>query len=262
MEEIEKVELSRRGVLVRIFDDERIDDLQYKEFRIIQKKSGFCFGIDAVLLSHFADVRKGDKVLDLGTGTGIISILIAGHTLADKVVGVEIQEHIADMAQRSVTMNKLDERVSIINGDLKNIDSVLCQNSFDVVVTNPPYIKVGGGLVNEINTKAISRHEILCTLEDVVRVSEKLLKHGGRFCMVNRPDRLVDIMVLMRKYHIEPKSIRMVHPKMRDVANLVLVMGKKGAKSELRVMDPLYVYDDAGVFTKEIDYIYGRREDF
>lgn len=245
-----------------VLDDERVDDLQYKGLCIIQKKKGFCFGMDAVLLSHFVDARKGDSVLDLGTGTGIIPILIAGHTLAERIVGVEIQEDIADMAKRSIVMNELDARVTILNEDLKNTDRVLCQNSFDVVVTNPPYIKANGGLKNERDTKAISRHEILCTLDDVVRVSEKMLKHGGRFCMVNRPNRLVDIMITMRKYHIEPKIMRMVHPRVGSDANLVLVMGKKGAKSELRVMDPLYVYDDSGVFTKEIDYIYNRREEF
>lgn len=245
-----------------VLDDERIDDLQYKGLYIIQKKKGFCFGMDAVLLSHFVDARKGDSVLDLGTGTGIIPILIAGHTLTERIVGVEIQKGIADMAKRSVAMNRLDDRVTILNEDLKNIDRILCQNSFDVVVTNPPYIKANGGLINERDTKAISRHEILCTLDDVVRVSERMLKHGGRFCMVNRPNRLVDIMITMRKYHIEPKIMRMVHPRVESDANLVLVMGKKGAKSELQVMDPLYVYDDSGVFTKEIDYIYNRREDF
>lgn len=262
MEETKGLGLNRRWVLVIVFDNERVDDLQYKGLHIIQKKDGFCFGVDAVLLSHFADVRTGDKVLDLGTGTGIIPILIAGHTLADKIVGIEIQEDIANMAKRSVTMNKLDDRVTILNYDLKHVDSVLGGSSFDVVVTNPPYIKVNGGLINEKDTKAISRHEILCTLEDVVRVSERLLKHGGRFCMVNRPERLVDIMTLMRKYNIEPKSMRMVHPRSKSMANLVLIMGKKGAKSELRVMNPLYVYDDSGSFTKEIDYIYNRREDF
>ena len=227
MEERRQVGLNRRGLIVIIFDDERIDDLQYKNIHIIQKKDGFCFGIDAVLLSHFANINTGDKVVDLGTGTGIIPILIAGHTLADNIVGVKIQENIANMARRSVTMNKLDGRVTILNDDIKHIDRVLCHNSFDVVVTNPPYIKVNGGLINEKDTKAISRHEILCTLEDVIRVSERVLKHGGRFCMVNRPDRLVDIMVLMRKYHIEPKSMRMVYPKKKSMANLVLIMGKK-----------------------------------
>ncbi|MBP5426511.1 MAG: tRNA1(Val) (adenine(37)-N6)-methyltransferase [Clostridiales bacterium] len=247
---------------IEVFEDEKVDDLDLKGYKIIQKKKGFCFGIDAVLLSYFADVGLKDKVLDLGTGTGIIPILIAGHTKASEIIGVEIQKDIADMAQRSVFMNRLEDRVTIRNYDLKCIEDIIGSNSIDVVVTNPPYIKVNGGLINDGDMKAISRHEIKCTLDDVIRVSAKVLKHNGRFCMVNRPDRLVDIMTLMRKYYIEPKSMRLVYPKKERTANLVLIMGKKGAKSELKIMEPLYVYDDKGNYTKEIDYIYNRREDF
>ena len=246
---------------MKIFEDERIDDLQFKGLKIIQKKKGFCFGIDAVLLANFANVSKDDIVLDLGTGTGIIPILIAGHTQAKKIIGVEIQSPIASMAKRSVAMNNLQDRIDIVNDDLKNIDTYMNHNSFDVVTTNPPYIKSNGGLTNEADTKAISRHEIKCSLEDVVRTAAKLLKHNGQFFMVNRPERLVDIITLMRKYKVEPKLIRLVHPSKSKNANLVLVKGIKGAKHELKVVEPLYVYDQDGNYTKEIDYIYNRGEE-
>ena len=239
---------------------ERVDDLQYKGLKIIQNTKGFCFGIDAVLLSHFASVNDSDIVLDLGTGTGIIPILIAGHTNAKKIVGVEIQTEVSDMAKRSVEMNNLEDRIEIINDDLKNIDSYMKHNSFDVGTTNPPYIKYNGGLINENSIKTISRHEIKCSLEDVIRIGSKLLKHNGKFCMVNRPERLVDIIVLMRKYKVEPKNIRFVYPNKNKISNLVLIKGVKGAKSEVKIDKPLYVYDENGNFTKEIDIIYNRGE--
>ncbi len=247
---------------MEIFEDERLDDLQYKGLKIIQKTKGFCFGIDAVLLSHFANVKNDDVVLDLGTGTGIIPILIAGHTNARKIIGIEIQTQIANMAKRSVNMNGLNDKIEIVNDDLKNIDSYMKHNSFDVVTTNPPYIKFNGGLINETDMKSISRHEIKCSIEDVVKVSSKLLKHNGQFCMVNRPDRLVDIITFMRKYKIEPKNIRFVYPNKNKISNLVLIKGVKGAKAQLKVDKPLYVYDQNGNFTQEIDYIYNRREEF
>ena len=246
---------------MEVFEDERIDDLQFKGLKIIQKKKGFCFGIDAVLLANFANVSRDDAVLDLGTGTGIIPILIAGHTEAKNIVGVEIQPHIAKMAKRSVDMNNLDDRIEVVNDDLKNIDQYMKHNSFDVVTTNPPYIKSNGGLKNTTDTKAISRHEIKCTLEDVIRVATKLLKHNGQFFMVNRPERLVDIITLMRKYKLEPKLVRFVYPSQNKNANLVLVKGIKGANHELKVVEPLYVYDEDGNYTKEIDYIYNRGEE-
>ena len=242
-------------------EDERIDDLQYKGLKIIQKTRGFCFGMDAVLLSHFAKVSCNDVVLDLGTGTGIVPILIAGHTDAKKIVGVEIQTEISDMAKRSVKMNNLQDRIEIINDDLKNIDLYIKHNSFDVVTTNPPYVKYNGGIVNEFSMKAISRHEIKCCLEDVVKVASKLLKYNGKFCMVNRPDRLADIVTLMRKYKLEPKNMRFVYPNKSKDSNLLLIKGIKGAKPELKVDKPLYIYDDHGNFTKEIDIIYNRREE-
>ncbi|HAA43127.1 MAG TPA: tRNA1(Val) (adenine(37)-N6)-methyltransferase [Ruminiclostridium sp.] len=238
--------------------NERIDDLQYKGLKIIQKDDGFCFGLDAVLVSNFADVRKNDCVIDLGTGTGIISILIAGKTEAKSITGIEIQEDMAEMANRSIKLNNLQDRVKIICGDLRKSPEIFGISKFDVVVTNPPYMNVGGGLLNPNEKKAISRHEILCTLEDIMKVSEKILKPMGRFVMVHRPDRLVDIIWFMRKYSIEPKYMRFVYPSANKKANLILIKGTKQARPQLKMMEPLYVYNEKGQFTDEINKIYGR----
>lgn len=238
--------------------NERIDDLQYRGLKIIQKVDGFCFGLDAVLLANFADIKKGDAVIDLGTGTGIISILIAGKTEAKYVTGLEIQEEMAQMAQRSVKLNNIDDRVRIIHGDIKESVELFGASKFNVVVTNPPYMNQGGGLLNISDTKAISRHEIKCTLEDVIKASAKLLVTGGQLAMVHRPDRLVDIVWFMRKYSIEPKYIRFVHPSPHKKANLLLIKGTRQGRAQLKMMEPLYVYDESGNYSKEIDDIYSR----
>jgi len=243
---------------VKLNENERIDDLQCKGLKIIQKKAGFCFGLDAVLLANFADIKKGDTVIDLGTGTGIIAILIAGKTEAKSIIGLEIQEEMAEMAQRSVKLNNLEDRVKIVCGDIKNSVEMFGASKFDVVVTNPPYMNQGGGLLNISDTKAISRHEIKCTLEDVIKASSKLLVPGGQFAMVHRPDRLVDIIWLMRKYSIEPKYLQFVHPYPRKKANLILIKGARQGRVQLKMLEPLYVYDENGNYSKEIDNIYGR----
>ncbi|HOM02508.1 MAG TPA: tRNA1(Val) (adenine(37)-N6)-methyltransferase [Acetivibrio sp.] len=246
------------GLEIKLYENERIDDLQCKGLKIIQKKDGFCFGLDAVLLANFADIKKGDAVIDLGTGTGIISILIAGKTEAKSVTGLEIQEEMAEMAQRSVELNNIGDRVKIVCGDIKNSVEMFGASKFNVVVTNPPYMNQGGGLLNISDTKAISRHEIKCTLEDVIKASSKLLVPGGQFAMVHRPDRLVDIVWLMRKYSIEPKYLQFVHPAPHKKANLLLIKGARQGGVQLKMMEPLYVYDENGNYSKEIDNIYGR----
>lgn len=243
---------------VNIFENERIDDLQYKDLKIIQKKDGFCFGVDAVLLANFADIKKEACVIDLGTGTGIIPILIAGKTDAGTVTGLEIQHEIAEMAGRSVSLNGLESKIRIVCGDIKGSIELFGPSSFDAVVTNPPYMNQGGGLLNPSDTKAISRHEIKCTLEDVIKSAGKLLVPGGQFAMVHRPDRLVDIVYLMRNYGIEPKYIRFVHPSPYKRPNLLLIKGMRGGKPQLKMMDPLYVYDENGKYSDEIDRIYNR----
>jgi len=243
---------------VNILDDERVDDLQYKGMRIIQKKEGFRFGIDAVIAANFVDVKKDARVIDIGAGTGIIALLIAGKTEAKYVAGIEIQSEMAEMAQRSVKLNGLEGRVEIIHGDIRENSKYFSPASFDVVVTNPPYMKKGGGLINPHDMKAVSRHEILCTLEDVIKASARLLVPGGQFVMVHKPERLVDIVYLMRSYKIEPKYLRFVHPSPYKKANILLIKGMKNGNSELKMMEPLYVYDENGCYTDEINEIYSR----
>jgi tRNA1(Val) A37 N6-methylase TrmN6 len=243
-----------------INDNEVIDDLQYKGLKIIQKKDGFKFGIDAVILSNFLDVKKSDDIIDLGTGTGIIPILLAGKTEAKSIIGLEIQADMAEMANRSVILNSQNDRVKIVCGDIKESIERFGNSTFNCVVTNPPYMSVGRGLVNPSDTKSIARHEILCTLEDIIRLSSRLLVPGGQFAMVHRPQRLVDILFLMRQYKIEPKFLRFVHPSPYKRANLVLVKGFRGGNPELKMLEPLYVYDESGKYSKEIDEIYQRGE--
>ena len=226
-------------------EGERLDDLQLAGLSIIQKIDGFRFGIDAVLLSNYVKVGKGSRIADLGTGTGIIPLLLSAKTKASKIVGIEIQKEMAEMATRSVEYNKLQDRIEIVEGDfLKAIDR-FGYNSFDAIVTNPPYTKPGGGLINPKDSKAVSRHEIYCTLEQLIGVSSKLLKGNGRFFMIHRPERLVDIFFYMRQYTIEPKSIRLVHPSTGKSANMVLVYGYKNGNPQVNVEEPLYLYNDS-----------------
>ncbi|MDP4093031.1 MAG: tRNA1(Val) (adenine(37)-N6)-methyltransferase [Bacillota bacterium] len=243
---------------VHINDNERIDDLQYKGLRLIQKTDAFCFGVDAVLLANYADVKKQNEVIDLGTGTGIIPVLLAGKTQAKRIIGLEIQESMAEMAKRSVELNQLDDRVQIVEGDIKKAVEMFGAARFNVVVSNPPYIEAKGGLINPSDTKAVSRHEILCTLEDVVRISSKLLVTGGQLAMVHKPERLADIVFLMRNYGMEPKYIRFVHPSPYKKANLMLIKGSRGGNRQLKMEPPLYVYDENGNYSDEINRIYCR----
>lgn len=238
-------------------DEERLDDLNRNGYKIIQNKEKFCFGMDAVLLSGFAHVKEGENVLDLGTGTGIIPILLEAKTEGKHFTGLEIQEESVEMASRSVGLNGLDEKVNIVKGDIKEASEIFGGATFDVVTTNPPYMSDNHGLKNPDMPKAIARHEVLCTLEDVVRESAKVLKPGGRFYMVHRPHRLVEIINEMTKYKIEPKRIKMVHPFVDKEANMVLIEGSRGGKSMIKVEKPLIVYKSQGVYTDEIYDIYG-----
>lgn len=240
---------------VNIKENERIDDLQFNNLKIIQNPKWFCFGIDAVLLSNFTKVKRNAAVVDLGTGTGIIPILVAGKSSAKKIYGVEIQEDVAEMASRSVLLNNLEDRVEIVNEDLNNITKVLGKGNFDVVTSNPPYMHPNG-IINQSDKKAISRHEIKCSLEDVIRTAADLLKPNGKFFMVNRPLRLVDMMYYGRMYKMEPKFIRFVHSKAGKAPNLVLVEYIKMAKAEVKILDPLYIYNDDNTYTEEALSIY------
>lgn len=238
-------------------ENERIDDLEFKGYKIIQNSEGFCFGIDSVLLSDFAkDIRHNSKVMDLGTGTGILCILLAGKTKLKEINGIEIQEEVADMARRSVELNSLQDKVKIINESILNLEKIFEKGSIDAIVTNPPYKKLNTGLQNDNEKKVISRHEITANLEDFIRISKDMLKDKGEFYMVHRPERLVDIIYLMRKYKIEPKQIRFVAPKIGKEPNLVLIKGVKNAKEFLKFDNILYVYNEDGSYTEELLKIY------
>lgn len=239
-------------------ENERIDDLQFKGLKIIQNKNGFCFGIDAVLLSDFARGIKDESiVVDLCTGTGIIPILLSGKTSAKKIYGIEIQEDVAEMAKRSIEMNNLETKIEIVNRDLNNIKDVIGAGSIDAITVNPPYKKRGSGIINEKDTKTIARHEISCTLEDIIKESARILKSGGYLYMIHKTERLVDILCSMRKEKIEPKRIKFVYPSIGQAPNLVLIEGVRSGKSFLKIEKPLYVYDTEGNYTFEIKKIYG-----
>lgn len=242
---------------VTLKPSERVDDLQRNNLHIIQDPGRFCFGMDAVLLSGFAGAKAGDKVLDLGTGTGIIPILMEAKTKADAFVGLEIQEESADMAKRSILMNHQDEKISIVVGDIKEASVLFGGASFDVVTSNPPYMTEHHGITNESSPMAIARHELLCSLEDVIGQASKVLKPGGNFFMVHRPQRLVEIMTLLRKYHLEPKRLQLVYPFVDKAPNMVLIEANRGGKPFLKVEKPLIVYKEPGVYMDEIYDIYG-----
>ena len=242
-----------------IKEDENIDDLQLNGLNLIQKKDGFKFGIDAVLLSDFANVKTKHRVIDLCTGTGIIPFLIYGKYNPQEVIGVEIQEDMVEMAQRSSKLNSIEEKVSFLNIDLKATEELKKLGRFDVLTVNPPYKLNNSGILNPLDKLAIARHEIMCNLEDVIYAARILLKDNGRMFIVHRPERLADIFTLMRKYKIEPKRVKMTHPKVNKAPNIVLVEGQRDGGAYLKWDEPLYVYDDNGRYTEEIDRIYGRK---
>lgn len=243
---------------VELKKNESLCDLKRNGYQIIQDKDSFCFGMDAVLLSGFAEVKPGESVVDFGTGTGILPILLEAKTEGEKFVGLEIQSDSVDMAKRSVQYNDLEHKIEIVEGDIKNASEIFGKDSFDVVVTNPPYMSENNGLENPEEPKAIARHEIKCTLEDVIKEAAAVLKPQGRFYMVHRPRRLADAMELMREYKIEPKRIRMVYPYADKAANLVLIEGARGGKPMLNIEEPLIVYSEPNVYTQEILDIYDK----
>jgi tRNA1Val (adenine37-N6)-methyltransferase len=249
--------------VMELKENERIDDLEYDNLKIIQNKKGFCFGIDSVLISDFArDIKTNTMGIDLGTGTGIISILLASKTKLSKILGIEKQKDIADMAKRSVELNKLQDKIEIKNIDIKDIieKKVLEKEKFDFVVTNPPYKKENTGKTNESEYKYISRHETTAKLEDFIKTAKYLLKDRGSMYMVHRPDRLVDIIELMRKYKIEPKKIRFVYSNIEKEPTLILIKGIKNAMPFLKIEKPLIIYNSNGEYTDEIYKIYDKNK--
>lgn len=248
--------------MIDLYGDERLDYLLAENLRIIQSPSVFAFSLDAVLLARFAylPIQKG-KVIDLCTGNGVVPLLLSNKTKAD-ITGVEIQERLYEMAARSIAYNGLEERLKMIHGDLKDMPELLGHGKFDVVTCNPPYfLSPSKDVINENEHLAIARHEILCTLEDVIRVSSQLLRQGGKAAFVHRPERLMDILTLMRQYRLEPKKLRFVYPKAGKEANTILVEGSKNGNSGLKTLPPLFVYDHNGEYTTEVrEILYGNKE--
>lgn len=238
-------------------EKERLDTLQRNGYVIIQNPEKFCFGMDAVLLSGFAKAGKGSRVLDLGTGTGIIPILMEAKTKALHLTGLEIQEESADMARRSVQLNGLTGKIDIVTGDIKEAGRLFPAASFDVITCNPPYMIGQHGLTNPDAPKAIARHELLCTLEDVLQAASVLLKPGGHFYMVHRPFRLAEILNGCVQYKLEPKRMQLVYPYVDKEPNMVLLESVRGGRPRMTVEKPLIVYQAPGVYTPEIYDIYG-----
>ncbi len=241
-------------------DGERIDSIGFGNLRLIQKPDDFCYGIDAVLLATFAEVGKNERVIDLGTGTGIIPMILSHRTEAKEIIGVEIQQGSYDRGIRNIRFNDLGERVRLIHGDVKQLvkDKLVNKHSFDVVVTNPPYIKGDGGVKNRERAKTVARHETTAGLSDFIGEASLLLKDRGDFYMVHRPNRLVDISVLCRQHKLEPKELRLVCPSLETAPNILLLHCVKNGRPELRFLDPLYVYKEDGSYTDEIMRLYER----
>ena len=242
---------------VQLLDGERIDDLERNGYRIIQNPNGFCFGMDAVLLSGFVPPKTGGRILDLGTGTGIIPILLRAKTKSRDITGLEIQERSVEMAGRSVRLNDLEGDIKIVKGDIKEASEIFEKASFDAVTSNPPYMKTDGGIKNPSETKAIARHEVLCTFEDVASQTSKLLKEGGKFYLVHRPERLSEIMSTLKAHRLEPKRLKMVHSFVDSEAVLFLLEASLGGRSGMKIEKPLIIYKEKGVYTDEIYEIYG-----
>lgn len=243
---------------MEIKEDERIDDLELKGLKIIQNKKWFCFGIDSVLLSDFAkDIHKNSEILDLGAGNGILELLLSAKIEKSKITGIEVQEKVCEMARRSILLNGLEDRIEMINANIKSLGKI---KEYDAVVTNPPYKENGTGLKNDIEAKLIARHEILASLEDFIKVASINLKDKGSLYMVNRPERLADIFELSRKYKLEPKELRIVYSKVNSNPVLILVKMTKNSNKYLKVDRPLYIYKENGEYTEEILKIYNKEK--
>ncbi len=245
---------------ITINPSERVDDLQLDGLRLIQNPDWFCFGVDAVLLSDFStkSIKKGSTVLDLCSGNGIIPILLSAKSSASKLYGIELQTPVADLAKRNILLNNLQDKLEIINDDLKNAVNIFGKSIFDNITCNPPYKELQGGMQNSSDIMTIARHEVFCTLNDVFSISSQLLKPYGKLSIIHRPERLVEIICLMREHRIEPKRLRFVHPSPNKTATMILIEGAKHQNPKLFLESPLYIHDNNGNYTEEINRIYGR----
>lgn len=243
-----------------VHPEERLDDLQCKGYSIIQDPKRFCFGVDAVFLSEFTRVKAGSRILDLGTGTGIIPILLAAKTEAAHITGLEIQQESAEMADRSVRFNGLEDRITIRQGDIKEAAGLFPAASFDVITSNPPYMTSQHGLENAYEPKNIARHEILCNLEDVIRAAACLVKPGGSFFMIHKPFRLAEIFNVLMKYRMEPKRMRLIHSYVEKEPGMVMIEAVRGGRSRIKIEPPLIVYREKGVYTDEVRKLYDGQE--
>lgn len=235
-----------------ILPNEKVEDLGLCGYKIIQTKQGFCFGSDAVLLAKFAAFKKGQRVLDMCTGTGIIPVLLLAMGKAENIDAVEIMPPVASMAQRTMILNNISDKIRVTEANLKDCENIYGKRVFDAVTCNPPYMNQGGGLINPNDYLAVARHEIHCTLDDVVRVASVVLKPNGKLFMVHRADRLCDVITTFRKYRIEPKRLSMVQPNSFSAPNLILIEGALYGKVQLKVTAPVYMYDDNGNYIQQI----------
>ncbi len=239
--------------MVKVNDNEKIEDLGDKGLKIIQARDSYRFSVDSILLVNFIRVKNYEQIIDLGTGSGIIPLLLFGKRKGLSIYGVEIQENLADMAKRSVELNQLQDHITIVREDFRNIKKIFKSNQFDVVVSNPPYISIGQGKINPLNSKAIARHEIKCDLEDLISASNYLLKNKGRIYLIYKSNELIKLMITLKKYGIEPKVIKFIHPQLKEKANLVLLEGIKEGKGELKVENPLFLKISEENGDKEIE---------
>ncbi len=241
---------------IKLRENERLDDLMFKGRKIIQNKEEFCFSLDAVLLAHFPRLHKKDRVLELGTGTGVIPLLIADGVKA--VEAVEISPVMAELAQRNMELNGLTEKVQVSQGDYRAIEELYRPESFDLVLANPPYRPVGEGQLSKLSGVARARHEVTATLKDVVRAARWSLRFGGYFAMVHLPERLGEIIVALHEAQMEVKRLRMVQPKEGRAPNMMLLEAVVGAApGGMKVLPPLIVHEADGSYTEEIKKIYG-----
>ncbi len=238
-------------------ENEQLDDLQIKGLEIIQNKSKFRFGTDAVLLSYYAKIKSGGRCIDLGTGTGIIPLLLSAKSESREIIGLDIQRDLCEMATRSVEHNKLTEKIKIVCGDIRNIQGLFGKETFENVVSNPPYMKNGSGFQSEHESIAMSRHETMCNIQDIAKAAEYLLKDKGMLSMIHRPNRLVDVLSVLREHSLEPKTLRFIHPYPGKAPNLFLINAQKNTQPFLKVEDPLIIRQADGQYTDEIFEIYG-----